>query len=374
MAQTYFAVTIPGLEAQLQAELRALGAKKCEAYRGGVTFRATRAKSYSILRRIRQANRLYWRLDEFRARDARELHRKSTRLDWSKWLPDGVVLKIDAHMLASSFGGTGQIADTVQYAIMDSMRLNGKLCTFDDSDPKAMRIIARVVDSRCELSLDLAFHPLYQRGWRSNTGRAPLRETIANALLAATGWTPERPLIDPMCGAGTFIIEAARQAAEMSPRKGVRYAAESLVNFDSAAWADAAPAASASKGVLLQGFDKEAKSVARARENAKGADVAARVNFSTQDVAVLAPVGDIPGVVICNPPYGQRIERGEGEKAADKILLDRFAMKEFAGWRLGFVAPSDFSFSHDVLRIEEVLRFKNGGFPVRFWLATHPRE
>lgn len=372
MAQTFFAITSPGLEAGLMAELRALGAKKCQTHHGGVSFRTTRAKSYHILQNIRQANRLYLRVDEFRARDIFELYRKVKRIDWAQWLNKGAVVDVDASMHKSQFSGTGEVASKVYEGIRDSM--DGQRVTQGQHGDEVYRVLARVEESRCTLSLDMAGKPLYIRGWRPETGRAPLRETTANSLLNAMNWSIEEPLIDPMCGSGTFLIEAALQAMGRSPRNWSCYAVEQYANFDQDAWVPVPQGVSTAK-LALYGLDKNDDVLNIAQRNANRAAVDDRITWGQREVEHLSvprAVEAAPsGVVICNPPFNQRLDRSKGRHAPDQQLLHRFARSEFANWRLGVLLPADFSIEHPKLTCEVLLRFRAGGMKLHFWHVTH---
>ncbi len=373
MAQSYFASVTPGLEAALLEELRALGAKKCKEEPGGVTFQATRPGFYRVLIWSGVASRLLLRVDEFRARDAQELHRKTARLPWPTLLPPKAPLEVDATTARSALNGTGQIADTVWFGISDTMRdARAALVHPITQDMDPLRLQARMSEDRCTLSLDAGPGPLYRRGWRAHVGPAPLRESTAAALLRLIGWRPGLPLLDPTCGSGTFILEAARRAASLPARMWPTYGVHRWANFEPEAWAQAldnAPTDSAdAPRALLWGGDLDPAVIDAALANAQAAEVAAITRFEVADAEHLTLPEGPPGIIISNPPFGHRISRDRD--SVDLTLLARFASVG-QGWTLGLLLPSDFSPAHHALDVQEITRFRLGGMPVRFWRATH---
>lgn len=378
MAQTYFAITAPGLEQPLLEELRSLSVKKPELEQGGVSFRATRKALYEVLQQARQPNRLYLRVDEFRARDVYELYRKTARIDWSQWLPDGAQLTLDATVTRSGLQGSGQVQDRVfdgvRDALMAKKRKVERAAQWVEQGKGHVRIIARMHEDRCQLSLDMAGGRMYIRGWRQQTGEAPLRESFASALLWRLGWTPGAALIDPMCGSGTFLIEAARRAAGAPPRAWTRYGVFNLEGFDRQLWAEVAAsspkAQQPSKG-LLWGADQDEQVLKVASLNARAACVEEALQMSAQEVSALSPPDGVsPGFMICNPPYGLRLRRARGADAPEQQLLEVFA-RRFKGWRLGLLVPADFTIAHEALEVQELARFGQGGLSVRFWGLQH---
>ena len=400
MAQSYFAVCPPGLEAFLVAELRELGAKKVQAEHAGASFRATRAQLYGVLLGARQPNRLYLRVgEEFRARDAQELYRKVARQPWERWLRPGARLVLDATVSRSGLQGSGQVQDRVFDGIRDRMAQAhlgvARAAASDDEGlsqepwPKGQaRVVIRLHEDRCQLSLDVAGRRLYQRGWRAQTGPAPLRETLASALLTALRWQPSLPLLDPMCGSGTILIEAARAARGLSPRAWSSYALHDWADFDQALWDDArrawpdqapdptpdqTPDHRSEATTWIGGMDQDPRALHIAQQNARRAHVDDLVQWSQAAVSQLAPpaaLADRPGLILTNPPYGLRLPRARGKEAPEQQLLRTFAQERFEGWRLGMILPSDFTVEQEGLQATERGRATQGGKPMRLWEIT----
>lgn len=374
MAQRYFAVTTPGLEETLLQELRGFKVKKPKVMRGGVEFQATARGFYQVLHFARTTHRLYLRVDEFRARDVHELYKKTRRIDWERLLP------VDAHAPVqirgvshrSNVSGSGELVERVLDGVRDHFTLDlatapPTLLRERDHVQNPITLMVRMSDDRCELSLEAAGRALHQRGWREESGEAPLRETLASAMLEMCGWQPGTPLLDPMCGSGTFLIEAARKTLERSPRCWSDYAALRWANanpelFEEVRGEVSEEAAPAPEEVTIFGQDRDVGVLLKASRNARRAGVQRLVQLKEEPVSQLLPPLALPGLMICNPPYGERLRRD----GAIQELLAR-AEEHFEGWRLALVLPRDFDMRTARVPMEELGRFTNGGLPVTLW-------
>lgn len=350
MSQSYFAVTSPGLEPFLQEELRALGARKVTLLDGGAEFDATRKVFYRVLQHSRIANRVTMRLATFKARAFPDLFKRTRKQPWAQWLPPGASVDVRASARQSRLIHSGRIAETVMDALSEH----------PTGDGPGQRIYVRIDEDIATLSLDAAGEELHFRGWRKSPVEAPLRENLAAAALRAMKWTPDEMLIDPTCGSGTILIEAALMASGRPTR--LDYAAKNWANLDADAWKEVENEA-ASELAGLWGYDISPKAIEATLANAATADVT--LNASQADVADLKPTGPC-GLILCNPPYGLRLS----DTSATKALLSIFAQR-FEGWRLGFIMPSEFHPSHRKLDFVRVAQFLNGGLRVNLWSATH---
>ncbi|MEM1008127.1 MAG: hypothetical protein AAGJ35_03905, partial [Myxococcota bacterium] len=242
MAQNYFAMCFPGCETALAKELRSLGAKVTEQDTGGVAFRASKRQFYTCLLGTRFAHRILWRVDRFRTNDLFSLFRKTKRLSWKDWLPSDAQLDLHVALHQSRLRSRDAVQRTITEAIESALGQRNlqspttdRPQTEDDksqttdkpkitNDPKTTQastfgIWVRVQERECTLSLDaVGPRALYMRGWRAAPGRAPLRESAAALILHSLGWQPGIPLLDPMCGAGTFLLEAASIQQQVLPR------------------------------------------------------------------------------------------------------------------------------------------------------------
>lgn len=376
MAQQYFAMTTPGLETALLAEVRSIGGRKASIINGGVEFEGTNAVFYRANYELRSANRVVLRVDEFRARDVVELYQKTKRYDWTRLLGAENAIYVRGAARKSKLIHSGRIAKAVEDGINDHFEENpalaGKGPTIAAEERSAEPLVmARLDEDRCQLSLDGSGELLYRRGWRTKIGAAPIRETIAAAVLRLADYQPGETVFDPMCGSGTFVIEAAQIAAQMPAGKGRAFALWRWKNYQPALWDEVVAAAAAryvEPGLNFFGRDLEMDMVFAARANAEGAGVDHFCNFGVGDVSEMTPPTKTPGLVVCNPPYGERLD---GAGIVEK-LVTRFEEK-FAGWRLAMVLPAaqhpPFS-KNTKLKFEERASFKNGGLPVRLWMSV----
>lgn len=361
MAQTYFASIQPGLEEELLDELRDLGARRCQVLSGGVEFQGTRKVLYRAALTLRTATRLWQRVDEFRSRDAPELYRKVSRIPWDQWLPPGLPVALRVSSSASSLYHTDKIAETVGFALAES----AGLVVSDEGQ----LILVRLQDNRCEISLDASGEILSRRGWRQDQRAAPLRESLASALLYALKWTAEEPLIDPCCGSGTILIEAAQiaQAVPAGHHRSHRF--QQWRNFDAGLFATITEELSAAiqpeRRASLFGRDPDGAALEAARHNAARASIAGLEELNLRKAPLDAPFDGYPssGLILTNPPYGIRLPN-------PGILDDLLALrKQLPGYRLGFLWPRDGrqAVADGTSGAAPLRSFANGGLPVDLW-------
>jgi putative N6-adenine-specific DNA methylase len=377
MTQRYFATTAPGFEDQLADEIDGIGGRKLEKSTGGVEFDATHRVFYRANYELRCANRLYLRVEEFRARDFPELYKKVRRYSWDRLLSEENRVFIRGVARHSHLIHTDRIAETVGDGLREHFEKNLKRKApeiVDTLDGNAQLVLARMSDDRCQLSLDSSGDHLFKRGWRQHAVEAPIRETLAAGLLMRAGWTQRKPLVDPMCGSGTFLVEGAWMASKRAPGDMREFAFQRWANYRESLWADVVKCgrrrSHTGEKVQFYGFDANPEAVEAAKKNVDLAGTSACTEIRQADVAELVPPCEERGMVIANPPYGERLAKGGGPRAVYETLIERFA-EHFRGWRMGLILPSDITPSHDRLKFKEELRFQNGGIHVRFWLARH---
>ncbi|KAA2285611.1 bifunctional 23S rRNA (guanine(2069)-N(7))-methyltransferase RlmK/23S rRNA (guanine(2445)-N(2))-methyltransferase RlmL [Arenimonas fontis] len=316
----FFAACARGLEYQLADELAALGAASATAAIAGVNAEGDQGMALRAVMHSRLASRVLWPLAEFDCPDERSLYQAVHVLDWSRHLdPDGS-LAVDAHVSGPQLTHGRYAAQKVKDAVVDRLRAeHGRRPSVDTESPD-LRLDLVLRKGRAVLSVDLGGGALHRRGWRLERGEAPLKETLAAAMLMRGDWLRRYgdggALLDPMCGSGTLLIEGALMAADVAPglqRHGDRPPSRWL-GFDTAAWAkiraEAARRAEAGRAALRQaffGFDADAGAVAAARANAARAGVAEAIRFDRADIRLLAPPGPSAGLVASNPPYDVRL-------------------------------------------------------------------
>jgi putative N6-adenine-specific DNA methylase len=197
--------------------------------------------------------------------------------------------------------------------------------------------MVRLDHDRCEIGVETSGELLHLRGFKARSVQAPLRETLAAAFLFQCGFDGREPVVDPMCGSGTFVLEAAEIAAGLNPGRARRFAFEQLATFDAAAWAAMqAVSARPKSAARMYGFDRDAVAIEASRANVVAARIAERTTLERRRVSELQPPPGPPGLVIVNPPYGRRL----GD-AADLVALHRalgrVLRERFVGWRIGLV-------------------------------------
>ncbi|SMY15527.1 MULTISPECIES: bifunctional 23S rRNA (guanine(2069)-N(7))-methyltransferase RlmK/23S rRNA (guanine(2445)-N(2))-methyltransferase RlmL [Photobacterium] len=312
----YLAITSRGLENLLADELEQLGAQNIQVVHAGVRFKADQAMAYRCCLWTRISSRIIQVLSEFNVRDDMDLYLGATAINWMSHFDSNTRIVVD-------FNGTNREIRNSQYgamkikdAIVDRFtKADLRRPNIDRENPD-LRIHMRLSGEKGILGLDMAGSGLHQRGYRSEAGRAPLRETHAAALVMKSGWTPETALLDPMCGSGTLVIEAAMMAAEIAPGlKRKRWGFESIKDFDKEAWLEihAEATVKARRGpskVTTKFFGREMdqRVLAIARDNAGRAGVKSLIDFAYGDATqLIRPEGFDTGIILCNPPYGERL-------------------------------------------------------------------
>ncbi|MEO5799252.1 MAG: THUMP domain-containing protein [Gemmatimonadales bacterium] len=381
-----WAVTAPGVEVLTAAELSRLGLTPGATEPGGVEFTGTADELARALLWLRTANRITVRLAEFRATSFAELEKHAKRVAWGDVIAPGGAVHFRVTSKKSRLYHQDGIAErlerSVAGAVADVTAIRAPSVAEELEDdvtalPEVQRVIVRVFRDQVTLSADASGALLYLRGWRQAVAKAPLRETLAATLIAASGWaedaTPRGPLIDPFCGSGTIPIEAALLARRMAPGRGRRFAAESWpgIGITPSAradiWSSVRAAAAAiempASSLLIAGHDRDAGAITAAIANAERAGVSADVSFSRQSLSQL-PIDDGEGWLVTNPPYGARI----GERTALRDLyatLGRVIAERRPGWHLTMLSADRMLDGQLRLPLHEALRTTNGGIPVR---------
>lgn len=312
----YLAVTSKGLEHLLVEELKSIGVDDPKPVQAGVKFKATNALAYRCCLWSRLASRFVRILAEFSCHDDMDLYLAAGAVNWSQHFNPTVKLVVD-------FNGTNREIRNSQYgamkvkdAIVDHFtkkRLTRPTISKDQAD---LRIHVRLHKDNALIGLDYVGQSLHARGYRTESGVAPLRETLAAAIVMRSGWDGQQPLLDPMCGSGTLLIEAAMISANIAPAlKRSTWGFMALNDYDQAVWKEVKAEASVSArrninklDLKFYGIDKDTRVLNVARENAKRAGVDSLIEFSVGDATTLQrPAGFESGLVICNPPYGERL-------------------------------------------------------------------
>ncbi|MGJ3230725.1 MAG: THUMP domain-containing class I SAM-dependent RNA methyltransferase [Oceanicaulis sp.] len=328
MTLPLFAVCPPGLEPLLAAELSERGFANAAPGAGGAAFTGDWPEAWRACLELRGAVRVLAQIAELRVVHLAQLDKSARRVDWPAILAPGTPVQVEARCRRSKIYHDGAAKERVETALAAAgMVLDA------EAD---LTIRARIDDNVCTLSLDLAGAPLFKRGLKQDVAKAPLRETLAALFLRACGYDGREPVLDPMCGSGTFVIEAAEIAAGLQAGRARRFAFEQLKSFDPDAFAALKRPAAPPPAWTGHGFDRDAGAIRAALDNAARAGVADLARFAARPVAELERPPGPPGLVIVNPPYGVRV----GHPASLRALhatLGRRLKASFQGWRVGLV-------------------------------------
>jgi putative N6-adenine-specific DNA methylase len=329
----FFAPCPRGLEGPLAAELRELASGVGAAAGivpgaetpGGVHFRGGWAAAFAVNLHSRIASRVLLKIATGPYKDERDVFALALVQAWEEWFSARQTLRVDVTAVKSPLKSLEFTTLRIKDAICDRLReKTGSRPDIDTAHPE-VRVFAFVTATHCTLYLDTSGEPLFKRGWRLDKGAAPLRENLAAGILRLAGWSPGQSLYDPMCGSGTFIAEAAQIALGVPPGSDRRFAFEKLRGYDVGTWQqmkvdamDLRRKAKSSRAHLgIYGSDISGDMLQKARANFERAGLP-MPTLKQQDARSMTPPVDVPGILIANPPYGERIEvRGRnarGEK------------------------------------------------------------
>jgi putative N6-adenine-specific DNA methylase len=398
---TYFAVTAPGLAPFTARELIALDlmtvfmpeeihrdirkdAKASEEEEenlgnhpnfpdskelGGVIFKGDLAALYRANLHLRTASRILARLGNFfYATTFPELQKRSSRLPWERFLTPGQPISMRVTCHKSKLFHSDAVARSLSAGLEERLGQPSLLVKADEeaNGNPPQRIIVRLADDKCTVSVDASGELLHKRGYRQAVAKAPLRETLAAALLMASGWDMGAPLLDPFCGSGTISIEAACMALNIPPGLKRRFAFMDWPNFDEQLWLsikeEFRPSAANIMPPILAS-DRDAGAIKMAHENAERAEVEGFIEFKCQAVSSITPPPG-PGWVVTNPPYGLRVSAG-------RDLRDLYAQfgnvlrRLCPGWHAAVLCNDLVLLGQMHMELDNSLGFVNGGIPVR---------
>jgi putative N6-adenine-specific DNA methylase len=397
-----FASTALGLESIAAGELKNLGVRGRQEI-GGVAFVGDLDRLYQANLWLRTASRVVARLGHFHASTFYELERRAKKLPWEEFLPASGPVRLRVTCRKSRLYHSDAVAERVLSAISESASRSIEVsddkfkCEGDDADHAdetehtdqeerikktgveswAQLFTVRIVHDEVEISADSSGELLHRRGYRQEVAKAPLRETLAAAMVLASGWRSGEPLLDPMCGSGTIPVEAALLARGIAPGAQRKFQFMNWPSFDEVRWnaiLDNARSSATRSSEKISGSDRDAGAIGAARRNAERAGVADTIHFSEKAISdSIADLDDVEkgvGWLLTNPPYGIRI--GEGEDLRNLYARLGAELKTKPGWRLG-VLTSDTGLVGQT-RLSMVSRFdtRNGGIPVSLMVSEKP--
>ncbi len=321
-----FLVAAPGLESTLCAEVRGKGFKHVRAVPGGVTLQGGWPEVWRANLWVRGAGRVMAPLDQFKVLHLSQLDARARHVPWANVLRADVPFRVEVTCKKSRIYHSDAAAERIVTAIRETLGA-------PHAEDAEVLIRARIEHDVCTIGVDTSGDLLHKRGFKETVNQAPMRETMASLFLRQCGYDGSEPVVDPMCGSGTFILEAAEIAARLNPGRARRFAFEQFSNFDDAVWQRMREVKSARiPAVRFYGSDRDANAISMSRANAERAAVADFVEFKQCVISDLTPPEGPPGLVITNPPYGTRLS-DKSKLAPLYHTLGQTLMTRFAGWR-----------------------------------------
>ena len=332
--ESYFAPCPRGLEGALANELEALGAGEIAPTDGGVAFSGPFDLAYRANLESRLASRVLWRVGGGGYRDEGDVYALARDLDWARWFRADRTLRVDVAATRSPLKSLEFATLRIKDAVCDCHRAAGGKRPNISKDHPDVRVHAYLTADQATFYLDTSGAPLFKRGYRRETAEAPLRENLAAGLLRLADWTPGVPLLDPLCGGGTVVVEAALIALDIAPGLKRTFGFQKLAWYEGPTWQRIKQAAQrrmrpvAAAGIYAS--DDDATAVVRCGANLAAAGVAAAV--AVERASVLARSAPAPaGVIVSNPPYGVRMADPQ-ELAAFYPRLGDALKQRFTGW------------------------------------------
>lgn len=379
-----FAVCAPGLAPLVAAECAAMELPAGEVSQAGVSLSLTMPELFRLNCRSRCASRVLVRLASFVARDFAALEKAAARVPWARVVHPGASVRLRVTCRKSRLYHSDAVAERVARGLGGAVagaQVVGRARDDEDDDEASsvptQLIVVRFDHDRCTISADSSGALLHRRGWRLAVAKAPLRETLAAGMLAALPWRGDEALVDPFCGSGTIGIEAALRAREIAPGLSRHFALEQWPNAPLSAYAAERDVARArvksAVGVPIVLRDRDAGAIDAARANAARAGVLDDLIIeqgALSDID-LAAIGD-RGVLLTNPPYGQRVSGGADLRGLYARLGD-VVRAGGRGWRLAMLVPPDRQLAGQLrLQLSPALRTANGGLPVELLASAPP--
>jgi putative N6-adenine-specific DNA methylase len=404
MPHKYFAVSARGIEPVTAAELEQLGAQAIRAVHGGVHFEGDIDLLYRASLWLRTASRILRPLREFAAQNYEMLYSQTRRVRWEDFLDASKTLAVQATIEGAAKRAAESAASSpppsppgrreryrgkesnrkvpkrgidhtmyaalkVKDAIVDRLRREQGSRPDVDKDNPDITVHAHFSAGRCTLSLDATGTSLHERGYRSKKAVAPLKETLAAAIIKLTGWDGHQPLFDPMCGSGTLVIEAAQQAMQIAPGLSRRtFGFQRWPEFDGKAWSKVVDAARKQKlsappcEIIASDVDPDA--ILTATDNARRAGLEDVIRFEVRKFEDATPPTSTPGIIVTNPPYGQRLGTND-ELVPLYQKIGEILQTRFSGWRAYLMAGNLTLARHIGLTATDRTRLNNGPLECR---------
>lgn len=366
-----YSITAPGLELVTATEIARFGISRAGSSRGGVAWQGSMTDVYRANLWLRTATRVLVRVANFHADSFAELERRARQVPWGRFVraKDSVRFRVTCHKSALYH------SDAVAERLMASVAAETGCTVGADAEASEEHegtsgeqlFVVRIERDVVWLSADSSGTLLHKRGYRQASAKAPMRETLAAAMLLSTGWRADQPLLDPMCGSGTIPIEAALIARRIAPGIDREFRFERWPGFDADAWRRLRDEAQA--GVLMSAparitaADRDPGAILATSSNAGRAGVSSDLEIVRRPLSASVPTEGEVGWVVTNPPYGVRIGTDVRNLYA---TLGALMHQAFRGWHLGILTASPELERQLRLPLEQLFETKNGGIPIRF--------
>lgn len=359
--------TFAGLEKPLSAELAALGATDIEPGTRIVSATADQQTLYRVNYSCRTALRVLVPIHTFRATHERRFYSKIRQLDWTEYLDIDQTLAVDAVTYSRHFRHSKYIALKTKDAIVDQFRDRFQRRPSVDVQQPDVRIHVHVSNDLCTVSLDSSGDSLHKRGYRVDTVEAPINEVLAAGMVMLSGWQADRLFMDPMCGSGTLLTEAAMIAANIAPQRQRReFGFQRWKDYDKSLWQEVKQNADAQQrevSVPILGFDRDFKAVKISHHNIMAAGLSELIQVEKQKFEKLEPP-PAPGLLMMNPPYDERLT--EADISAFYKMIGDTLKQSFAGYEAWIISSNRDALKNIGLRSSQRLTLFNGPLECKF--------
>lgn len=299
-----------GLETLVARELSMLGYNEQKVETGRVLFKGDESAVCRTNLWLRCAERVLINMGQFQALSFEELFQKTKALPWGDWIPKNANFPVEGKSIKSKLFSVPDCQAIVKKAIVEKMKEKYKVNWFEETGPR-YTIEVGLLKDMVTLTIDTSGSGLHKRGYRKLVGKAPLKETMASAMVTLSQWKPGRPLLDPFCGSGTIPIEAALKGMNIAPGQGREFAAEKWPIIPEKLWSqarlEAADMVDSNTELEIEGYDIDNEAIGLARYHAKMAGLEKKIHFQQRALSQLQTKRKY-GCLICNPPYGERLE------------------------------------------------------------------
>ena len=363
-----FITCVPGLEDELLNEIQELGCKNTKLKSGGVEVVGGWHDVWRTNYYLRGATKVLVRFASFRAVHLSQLDKRSHKLDWGKLLQFRKPFKVETVCRKSKIYHSKAASQRISKAISD--KLDAK------EDPNSMIMVkARIASDLCTISLDSSGEGLHKRGYKTATGKAPIRETLAALFLRKMKFNGSQVVYDPMCGSGTIVIEAAEIALGLPAGRQRNFAFMELPSFKKNEYKELTKVEPKKNKLKFYGSDRDTGAILNSIKNAKKANVETICQFETSSISGATPPTQEPGIVLVNPPYGKRVGNRKNLFALYRSLGQTLSEK-FDGWKVGIISSDPGLAKATGLKFLDISNpVDNGGIKVQLYETkiNHPK-